>query len=124
MQKTWEIATPEYLAGESEAVESIRFLGMEIETDHDWIIHQQPYVVETLHKFCPSLIIRKRITSGDAEGFARLPPPPSPSGQEGKTTTTETSQEPVDVSWLEYISLYTRVCCWATSICWAAAVCH
>eukprot|EP00971_Amphidinium_carterae_P039693 779698-Amphidinium_carterae.1 len=50
MQSVWEIATPEYLAGEPDDVESIRFLGMEIETNkktHDWTGHQQPSVMDT-----------------------------------------------------------------------------
>eukprot|EP00971_Amphidinium_carterae_P185294 3679387-Amphidinium_carterae.2 len=61
MQTIWEVATPEYLTGEPEDVESIRFLGMEIETcrkSHDLIVHQQPiYVVETLDKICPKDLI-------------------------------------------------------------------
>eukprot|EP00971_Amphidinium_carterae_P283092 5620095-Amphidinium_carterae.1 len=39
-------ATPEYLTGNPDDVESIRFLGMEIEKDsknNNWIVHQQPY---------------------------------------------------------------------------------
>eukprot|EP00971_Amphidinium_carterae_P248241 4928380-Amphidinium_carterae.3 len=81
MQSVWEIATPEYLTGEPDDVESIRFLGMEIETDrrtHDWIVHQQPYVMDTLNKFCPSLILRKRTTQSDAEGFMPKQKPKEP----------------------------------------------
>eukprot|EP00971_Amphidinium_carterae_P302296 6006767-Amphidinium_carterae.2 len=44
IQTVWKIATPEYLTGNPEDVESIRFLGMEIEIDtstNNWIVHQQ-----------------------------------------------------------------------------------
>eukprot|EP00971_Amphidinium_carterae_P097624 1931901-Amphidinium_carterae.2 len=72
LQTVWEIATPEYLTREPEDVDSIRFLGMEIEKnvkDNNWIVHQQPYVVDTLNRFCPSL------TPGDPEGFTPTPKP-------------------------------------------------
>eukprot|EP00971_Amphidinium_carterae_P005165 103040-Amphidinium_carterae.1 len=39
-ETVWDVATPEYLTGQPEDVESIRFLGMEIEKDNktnDWI---------------------------------------------------------------------------------------
>eukprot|EP00971_Amphidinium_carterae_P343534 6483317-Amphidinium_carterae.1 len=52
IQTVWEIATPEYLTGDPEDVESIRSLGMEIEVEpstNNWIVHQQPYVMETLN---------------------------------------------------------------------------
>eukprot|EP00971_Amphidinium_carterae_P156461 3101562-Amphidinium_carterae.1 len=58
LQSVWEIATPEYLTGEPEDVESIRFFGMEIEKDvknNNWIVHQQLYVMDTLNKFVPVL---------------------------------------------------------------------
>eukprot|EP00971_Amphidinium_carterae_P245330 4872066-Amphidinium_carterae.1 len=45
IQAVWEIATPKYLTGYAEDVESIRFLGMEIEIDkshNNWTAHQQP----------------------------------------------------------------------------------
>eukprot|EP00971_Amphidinium_carterae_P231899 4602163-Amphidinium_carterae.1 len=57
LQTVWDIATPEYLTGSPDDVDSIRFLGMEIEKDNEtnnWIVHQQPYVMDTLNKFCPS----------------------------------------------------------------------
>eukprot|EP00971_Amphidinium_carterae_P279784 5553955-Amphidinium_carterae.1 len=65
---------------------------MEIEVEpstNKWIVHQQPYVMETLNKFCPNLVLRKRTTPGDPEGYnpptsAKTPDPndaPSPTTQ-------------------------------------------
>eukprot|EP00971_Amphidinium_carterae_P027039 533101-Amphidinium_carterae.1 len=118
--KPLKIASPEYLTGEPEDVESTRFLGMEIEIDrvtHDWIIHQQPYVVDTLNKFCPNLILRKQNTPGDAEGFI----PSQKTNDKKQVKPAETEKEPIDeasiLASLLWLSL--RTCpdiSWAVSI--------
>eukprot|EP00971_Amphidinium_carterae_P091308 1807225-Amphidinium_carterae.1 len=62
---------------------------MEIEKDaktNDWIVHQQPYVMDTLNKFCPSLILRKRTTPGEPEGFTPVT----------QTKKPQQDKEPID----------------------------
>ena len=121
VRQKWDLATPEYLGQQEGDVDSLRFLGMDIEQgreENTWVIHQQAFTLEVLERVCPSLLLRRMSVPGQPESFGQQQTIEKEQGT-SKSDRLDLSEEatlPSLVGSLLWLSLRTRPdIAWAVS---------
>eukprot|EP00971_Amphidinium_carterae_P152107 3014948-Amphidinium_carterae.1 len=70
--KKWTTSPAEILGRQESDIDTLRFLGVELElTEHPGqvVMHQHPYLVDMLERYCPDLKMRSRGNPGEPDSF-------------------------------------------------------